>query len=86
MIIPDADKPGHDHAADVARSCYGKAARIRVLELPDAKDVSEWLDNGHTAEELTQLVSRCSDFEQPKPDKDINGNRQYNRSDAGNAE
>ena len=54
---------GRDHAAEVARSCYGKAARIRVLELPDAKDVSEWLDNGHTADELTQLASQCPDYE-----------------------
>lgn len=65
VIIPDNDGPGCDHAAEVARSCYGKAARIRVLELPDAKDVSEWLDNGHTAAELTQLASRCLDYEPP---------------------
>jgi len=65
VIIPDNDTPGRDHAADVARSCYGKAVRIRVLDLPDGKDVSEWLDNGHTADELRELTNRCPDYEQP---------------------
>ncbi|PIU54796.1 MAG: hypothetical protein COS88_06480, partial [Chloroflexi bacterium CG07_land_8_20_14_0_80_51_10] len=65
VIIPDNDTPGCDHAAEVVRSCYSKAARIRVLELPDGKDVSEWLDNGHTADELRELASRCLDYEQP---------------------
>lgn len=62
VIIPDADTPGRDHAADVARSCYGKAARIRVLEMPDGKDVSEWLDNGHTAAELRELASQAREY------------------------
>ncbi|MFC1972308.1 hypothetical protein ACFLVE_02745 [Chloroflexota bacterium] len=62
VIIPDKDGPGHDHAAEVARSCYGKAARIRMLELPDANDVSEWLNNGHTAAELTQLTSQAPEY------------------------
>lgn len=61
-IIPDNDSPGCDHAAQVARSCYGKAARIRVLELLEGKDVSEWLDMEHTANELTQLASKCPNY------------------------
>ncbi len=63
IIIPDNDQPGRDHAAQVARSCYGKAARIRMLELPRDKDVSEWLDNGHTAAELRQLTSQAPEYE-----------------------
>jgi hypothetical protein len=65
VIIPDNDDPGRDHAAQVAHSCYGKAARIRVLELPSGKDVSEWLDNGHTAAELSKLAIQCPDYEPP---------------------
>ncbi len=64
-IMPDSDRPGRDHAAEVARSCFGKAARIRLLELADGKDVSEWLDNGHTVAELTRLANRCPDYELP---------------------
>jgi hypothetical protein len=63
VIIPDNDGPGRDHKVKVSCSCYGKAARIRILELPlDTKDVSEWLDKGHTAAELTQLASRCQNY------------------------
>ncbi|MDO8491343.1 MAG: hypothetical protein Q7T04_04945 [Dehalococcoidia bacterium] len=66
IIIPDNDGPGRDHANNVAKSCYGKAARIRVIELPgNVKDVSEWLHNGHTVNELAQLTSKCSDYEPP---------------------
>lgn len=87
VFIPDADAPGRKHMVEAARSCYGKATRIRVLEL-DGKDTSEWLDNGHTAAELTQLVSQCSDYELPAASTEFeaSANRIYNRSDAGNAE
>ena len=69
IIIPDDDKPGRDHTSQVARSCYGKAARIRVLELPGAKDVSEWLDMGHTADELTQLASQATEYKPAQIDQ-----------------
>lgn len=56
VIIPDNDEPGHKHALRVAASCYGKATRIRILELPeDFKDVSDWLQAGHTREDLDSL-------------------------------
>ncbi len=62
VIIPDNDPPGCIHAADVARSCYGKATRIRVPAKLDAKDVSDWLDNGHTASEFEELTSQASEY------------------------
>lgn len=63
IIIPDNDGPGHAHAAQVAQSCYSKASSIRVLNLPDAKDASEWLANGHTVSELKELVSKAPVYE-----------------------
>jgi len=64
IIIPDSDKPGRGHAYHVAKSCYGAAGRIRMLELPDgSKDFSDWLDNGHTIEELTQLADTSAEYE-----------------------
>jgi len=43
-IIADKDDPGRRHAADVARRLYGKAAEVKVLELPGdgVKDASDW--------------------------------------------
>ncbi len=44
-IIPDKDEPGRKHAEDVAQRLCGKAAEVRILELPgEAKDVSDWLE------------------------------------------
>jgi len=62
IIIPDNDRAGYNHARRVAHSCYGKAARLRLLELPEASDISDWLDQGHTAEELKQLVAQCPNY------------------------
>jgi putative DNA primase/helicase len=64
IIISDNDKPGREHVNQVAKSCYGVAYRIRVLELPsESKDMSDWLDEGHTVDELMQLVDTCPDYE-----------------------
>ena len=78
VIIPDNDGPGRDHATQVAKSCYGKAVSIRVLELPDgSKDVSEWLDNGGDADHLKQLASRCPEYRRAKLDEIVNRARHY---------
>lgn len=72
-VIPDLDAPGREHAQDIVRSLHGKAAAIRVLELPVAelqasspaatklKDASDWLAAGGTAEQLAALIEGASD-------------------------
>lgn len=58
VIVPDNDDAGRDHADQVAQSLDGKAASVRVLELPDLPrkgDVSDWLDAWGTAEALHRL-------------------------------
>ena len=56
-IIPDNDDPGRRHAQDVAARLTGKAAEIRIVNLPGTgKDVSDWLSAGGTAEQLLSLV------------------------------
>jgi hypothetical protein len=63
IIIPDNDKPGRDHASQVAKSCYGLARRVQMLELPgDYKDVSDWLSAGNTPEDLEHLVSQATEY------------------------
>jgi hypothetical protein len=64
IISPDNDKPGREHANQVAKSCYSKAARIRLLELPgESKDISDWLGNGGDIEQLKRLADACPDYE-----------------------
>jgi putative DNA primase/helicase len=60
VILPDNDSPGREHARQVAAALAGIAAAVHVLELaglPDKGDVSDWLDAGHTADELKRLIS-----------------------------
>ncbi len=86
IIIPDADDPGRRHAYQVAQSCYGKAKSIRILELTDAKDVTDWLGHGHTAEELWQLVDNCAGYEPPEePASTSEPPDHFNLTDMGNA-
>jgi hypothetical protein len=73
VIIPDNDKPGLEHAYQVAKSCYGKAAKVRILELPaPAKDVSDWLQAGHTRDELDNLATQAKEYS-PGTDFEISG-------------
>ena len=59
VILPDNDEPGQRHAETVARGVSRHAAGVRVVALPglpEKGDVSDWLDAGHTADELIAAV------------------------------
>jgi putative DNA primase/helicase len=67
-IIPDKDDPGRRHADRVAKSLQGKAKEVRIVILPgQEKDVSDWLNAGHTADELNELVSAAPLWDERKP-------------------
>ncbi len=72
VILPDNDKPGRDHAQDVARNLHGVARSMRVVALPglpEKGDVSDWLAAGGTAEKLVALVEAAPEWEPPaKPE------------------
>jgi hypothetical protein len=58
-IIADADKAGRDHAQAVATSLHLVAASVKVLEMPSAKDLTEWVERGGTRTALTEIISRA---------------------------
>lgn len=69
VIIPDNDKVGRDHATQVAQRLQEFARSIRVLELPDLPDkgdVSNWLNQGHTGDELVDLARNTKQWEAPE--------------------
>lgn len=71
VILPDNNQPGVDHALSIANSSYGKAKSIKLLEpFKDSIDVSDWLDNGHSIEELEALVENTPDYSPPNVNKD----------------
>jgi hypothetical protein len=56
-ILPDKDAAGREHARQVAAALKGKAADLKVLELPgDGKDASDWIAAGGTGQELLRLM------------------------------
>ena len=58
ILIPDNDPPGRHRVLTVARALVGHAKRIVVLELPEAKDISEWFARGHSEVELVALIEQ----------------------------
>lgn len=66
VIIADADSAGREHAEQVKEWALTTAASIRVLHLyPDdsKRDVSDWLNEGHTADELAQIAASIEPIE-----------------------
>ena len=58
VATPDNDKAGGVYATDAVSACHsaGITARVLNLPLPPKGDVSDWLDAGHTKNELHQLL------------------------------
>lgn len=59
VIVPDNDGPGGKLAEKIAADLEGVAERVAILrlpELPEKGDVSDWLAAGGTANKLTELA------------------------------
>jgi len=60
VLLPDHDEPGRAHMQAIARALQGQVGDVRVLALPGlpAKgDVSDWLNQGHTLDQLQALAA-----------------------------
>jgi 5S rRNA maturation endonuclease (ribonuclease M5) len=68
VVIPDNDDAGRKHADQVAKSLWGKASSIKVVELSgdSVKDVSDWLRAGGTKDQLLELVAQAPEWK-PAP-------------------
>ncbi len=70
VIIADKDGAGRKHAAQVRRELEGKAASVRVIELPGregrkVKDAADWIEAGGTAAELEEIIRTAPEWEPP---------------------
>jgi len=66
VLLPDNDDPGIKHVESIARSLAGKAQSIKVVSLPglpEKGDVSDWLEAGHSLEELQALVEAAPEWQ-----------------------
>lgn len=66
IIIPDNDEPGQLHAEAVAHAIADYGPDVRLVPLPGLVpkgDVSDWLDAGHSAEDLQALIIAAPRFD-----------------------
>jgi hypothetical protein len=64
-IIADADDPGRKHAQQVAALLDGVADAVKVIDLPQAKDLTEWIERGGTRGALLELATNSHSRNQP---------------------
>jgi RecA-family ATPase len=58
MVLEDNDAIGREKSAKAAVALHGTAATIRIVRLPglpEHGDVSDWLDAGHSVDELVEF-------------------------------
>lgn len=68
VIIPDRDQPGKNHAELAAKSIYGVARRVRIVELPGkGKDLSDFLEE-HDAQSPEDLRAEIESLAKAAPD------------------
>jgi hypothetical protein len=63
VVLQDNDDAGKQHAHIVAKALNNVAASVRMLLLPGLPpkgDVSDWLDAGHTLDQLLEHVSEAA--------------------------
>src|SRR5712664_894370 len=59
VVLADNDVGGRKHAEAKVAAIYDVAASVRVVHFPDVpegKDVSDWIEAGHTIDELAKRV------------------------------
>src|SRR5262249_16438597 len=60
VTLPDHDQAGERYAQAVARAGLAAGLVVKLIRLPDVPhkgDVSDWLDAGHTADELGAIIA-----------------------------
>jgi DNA-binding MarR family transcriptional regulator len=59
IVMPDADEPGQAYAQKIMASLDKRGVQYCVVTFPGYKDVSEYLEDGHTGQDLAQLIEEA---------------------------
>lgn len=65
-VLPDNDEAGRKHAEAVAHSCHAAGLKVKIATLPGlpAKgDLTDWLEAGHTRDDVVTLVKATALYE-----------------------
>lgn len=77
VLLADNDGAGRDHMDAVARNLAPVAASVRWLALeglPEKGDVTDWLAQGHTADELRALIAQAPTWDEVRAGARDEGN------------
>lgn len=72
VILPHNDDAGEKHTASVARSLFKHASKVSIMrlpDLPDKGDVSDWIAKGNTSEDLHALLTGADNITEEDLDK-----------------
>ncbi len=86
-IIPDNDPPGKKHGEEVDKQLRARGCQTRIIDLPglpEKGDVSDWLDAGHTKEELMKLIVEAWERPQEQPESTIKSKSEPGKGIANN--
>jgi putative DNA primase/helicase len=86
VIIPDADDPGEKHGMQVFASLRTRARSVRIVRLPFGKDLTEWVEQGRTAEALQNLIDTTSAEDLTVAVAQEPDHSTFAKTDSGNAE
>lgn len=63
ILCPDKDEAGIQHMEKIAKAVRGAVKRLRVLLMPgDAKDATDWINEGHDHTDLENLTLETQDY------------------------
>jgi putative DNA primase/helicase len=82
VVVADNDGPGGEHAEKVARELLPFVASVKVLRLPDLPekgDLTDWIEAGGTREEFDSLVSKLPNSFSPLRSRSL-GRKNFCRS------
>lgn len=82
VILRDNDEPGLKHGAKIARTLTGIARSVKVVDLPGLPvkgDVSDFLDNGGTKEDLLRIVAETEPLTTPPAETETEENSEKKR-------
>lgn len=65
IIFPDQDARGQEHAFDVASKLWDIAKVIKIVNIPEGKDLTEWVEKGGTKQSLELLMSETPAISSP---------------------
>lgn len=68
LIFPDNDEPGRKYAETVAAGCYAVGIKVKIVALPglpEKGDVTDWIEAGHTREELSAAAKAAEEWKPP---------------------